>query len=105
MLTGNIEDLKETLTAFKQHLEENIKTDDQYEGEADELLTKLDSVQKTMKNIKTMEEFDALLGAFGRDFLYVVFAIQQMNDMDDDFEFDDEDLFEDEEEEEAEETK
>lgn len=95
-----IPELKETLEEFRELIVAASEEDENYAGQADDVISALDRVQAKLKTVKDQEQFKKLMGEFGWDFFTVFFAVQEILELEDaefeDFEDEDEE-FEDEE--------
>ena len=82
MYLEDFNEFKETLNAFHQTLRSGVQNDEEYEGEADELLESMGRVQEKLQKIENMDQLKSEVGQFGWDFLQVYLAIDEIMAMD-----------------------
>lgn len=82
MYLEDFNEFKETLNAFHQTLRNGVEHDEEYDGEADELLESMGRVQEKLKSVENIEQLKEEIGQFGWDFLQVYLAIDEIMAMD-----------------------
>ena len=84
----DIKEFKETMVDFQNSIVLATKEED-YDGEADDLLVSLKRTQDKMKDIESLEQLEKEVGQFGWDLIQVLTTLQAISDFDgeDDFEF------------------
>ena len=85
----DIKEFKETMVDFQNSIVLATKEED-YDGEADDLLASLERAQKKMKDIESLDQLEKEVGQFGWDLIQILTTIHAISDFDeeDDFEFD-----------------